>query len=66
MDFIPNWKKLKFKDKIEGWNHVIAELVKNKKSIISRGVTDEISFTLWGETFILKNKNTNKKGKFDV
>ena len=57
MDFIPNWQTKGFKSKADAWKHVVEELIKNRKSIISRGVTDEASFVLGNETFIIKNKN---------
>jgi len=61
MDFIPNWQKLGFKSKADGWKHVLLEMVKNRKKILSKGLTDETSFTLGGETFIIGDKGKGKK-----
>ena len=51
---IPNWKRMGFESKVEGWKHVISELVKNKKKITSKGLGNEVTFQLGDEMFVIK------------
>lgn len=53
-EFIPAWKHSKFKDRIDGWKHVFSEMVKNKKKVTSKGLTNEAEFQLGNQMFIIK------------
>lgn len=60
-DFIPNWKSLGLKSPQEGMMHVIKQLFKDKDSIIARGFSSEVPFTVGDTQYILKGKNPGRK-----
>ena len=57
----PNWKRLGLKSKEEGMMYVIKHLFKGKDSIIARGFSPEVVFTVGENQFILKGKNPGRK-----
>lgn len=54
--FIPNWKRMGLASQSEAWSHTIKELIKNKDKITSRGLTNEATFQLGQQTFLIKGK----------
>ena len=57
----PAWKQLGWKSKVEAWKKIIDGLFKHKDSIINRGFSEEVPFTLGKHQIILKGKNPGRK-----
>ncbi len=60
-DFTPNWKTMGLDGVAGALKHVADYLYKHKDSIIGKGFSNEVPFTIGDSGFILKGKNPGRK-----